>query len=73
MVIIEREQRRIATITDRVAADPIYLEFENSLEEGFTTAVTRLIRLGNCPAIKLLVENLLALSGSFNNPDGMLH
>jgi hypothetical protein len=49
-----------------------YLELR-SLVEGLTTAVTRLIRLGNWLAIKLFAGILLDTSGSFNSPEGILH
>lgn len=48
-----------------------YLELDGSL--GLTVAATRLIRRGNCPAIRFLVGILLETSGNFNNPEGMLH
>lgn len=50
-----------------------YLELDDSLVAGLTTAVTRLIRRGNCPAIRFFVDILFETSGSFNRPEGILH
>lgn len=51
----------------------MYLELDDSLVAGLTAAVIRLIRLGNCPAIRFLVGILFPTSGNFNNPEGILH
>lgn len=50
-----------------------YLELDDSLVAGLITAVTRLIRRGNCPAMRFLVGILFETSGSFSKPEGILH
>lgn len=50
-----------------------YLELDDSLIVGLTTAVTRLIRRGNCPAMRFLVGILFETSGSFSRPEEILH
>lgn len=50
-----------------------YLELDDSLVAGLITAVTRLIRRENCPAMRFLVDILFETSGNFNRPEGILH